>query len=308
LRLPATGCERQLQDSVHRTKHTSATGNYWSRLSNSWPPTAVCLTKANSLPRPTSARNSAAFAAPSALWSGQPGRIKWDGIRDERSQDLLVYLAMSKFGKRVPVSKLPNDIRLDVRAFFSTYNQACAAADELLFSAGDRSKLDRAFSSAPVGKLTPSALYVHESALSKLPPVLRVYEACGRVLIGTVEGANVIKLHRDELRISYLKYPDFETDPHPALAASMLVHLQTFRVKYREYTGSDNPPILHRKEEFVAEDHPLRDGFAELTRQEEAAGLYESPSTIGTRSGWERVLKENRVLIEGRAVRQVEHG
>ena len=71
-----------------------------------------------------------------------------------------------------------------------------------------------------MSKLTPSALYVHQAALEELDPVLRLYEGCARNYIGAVEGANLIKLHRGAPQISYLSYPDFDTDPHPAIRSS----------------------------------------------------------------------------------------
>ncbi|PYP82210.1 MAG: hypothetical protein DMF61_27055 [Blastocatellia bacterium AA13] len=64
------------------------------------------------------------------------GEDQWSRIREERSQDVLVYLALSKFGGRPRQSQLDPAIRLDVRAFFSTYSRACDLADKLLFSAG----------------------------------------------------------------------------------------------------------------------------------------------------------------------------
>ena len=45
----------------------------------------------------------------------------------------------------------------DVRVFFSSYRRACALADDLLFSAGDRVAVDQACRSAAVGKLTRQA-------------------------------------------------------------------------------------------------------------------------------------------------------
>ena len=135
--------------------------------------------------------------------------------------------------------------------------------------------------------------------------MLRLYEGCARGYIGRVDGANLIKLHTGEPKVSYLSYPKFESDPHPALAASMTVQLQTFRVRERDYTTSRNPPILHRKETFVASDHPLHAKFARLTRQEESKGLYEAPAYIGTRLGWEELLSAKGVSLRGhRRIRQ----
>ena len=137
------------------------------------------------------------------------------------------------------------------------------------------------------------------SGLQHLPPLLRVYEGCARAYIGNVEGANLIKLNRETPQISYLSYPEFERDPHPALIGSLIVSLQSLDVSYRDYSESENPPILHRKETFVPQDYPGRKKFERLTQQEERWGLYENPSSIGTQNRWEQLLDEKRVQLAG---------
>ena len=227
------------------------------------------------------------------------GDQAWKDIREKRSEDLLVYLALSRFGGRPQLSRLPSELQRDISAFFSTYSNACKLADVLLFSAGDLNNVSSACRNSSVGKLTPSALYVHETAVPSLAPVLRVYEGCARAYIGSVEGANVIKLHYQQAQVSYLAYPKFDRDPHPSLFGSLLVPLQTFRVKYREYADSDNPPILHRKECFVAPNYVSRAKFERLTRQGENHGLYENIETIGTRRGWEELLSSRGLKMAG---------
>jgi len=227
------------------------------------------------------------------------GAEQWEIIRQERSQDLLVYIALSRFGGRPRFSDLPIDLQLDIRAFFSAYRHACELADDLLFSAGKPEVVRQACAKSPIGKRTPEALYIHASALPFLSPVLRIYEGCARAYIGAIEGANVIKLHQSKPQVSYLYYPNFENDPHPALAASLIVPLNTFHIQYREYLNSKNPFILHRKETFLAPDHPLQAKFSRLTRQEEHFNLYEKPELIGTREGWKKVLDEKAVYHAG---------
>jgi DNA phosphorothioation-associated putative methyltransferase len=227
---------------------------------------------------------------------------EWDRIREVRSQDLLLYLALARFDGRPRFSRLPKEMQLDVRAFFGTYMRARDAADELLFSAGKPSAIEQACRSAYVGKLTPTALYVHESALPDVPAVLRVYEGCASRYLGAVRGANVVKLHIDGVTVSYLSYPRFEEDPHPVLAAALTLPLQTFRVSYRDYRDAANPPVLHRKELFLASHHPLRARFAKLTVQEERLGLFEKPERIGTLEGWREVLHAKGVKLRGHRV------
>jgi DNA phosphorothioation-associated putative methyltransferase len=227
------------------------------------------------------------------------GVESWAAIARSRALDLLIYLALARFDGRPALSRLPDPLQRDIKGLFPSYADACKQADSLLFSVGKMDVVNAACATSSVGKLTPEALYVHVNALDRLSPVLRVFEGCAQAYIGRVEGANLIKLNRIEPKISYLQYPKFDVDAHPTLANSMSVHLQTFRVRVRDFRGYANPPILHRKETFVAEDYPLRPKFARITSAEVAKGLLDDGRRIGTRDGWERVLLEKGLSLRG---------
>ncbi|MFN4309624.1 MAG: DNA phosphorothioation-associated putative methyltransferase [Ferrovibrio sp.] len=224
---------------------------------------------------------------------------KWSDITEKRKEDLLIYLALTRFGGRPAFSKLSRAIQGDVKGLFGTYRGGCSEADGLLYSLGRPGTTQTEMQRSEIGKLTPSALYVHVSALPALSPILRLFEGCARAYLGEVEGANIIKLHRDEPIVSYLSYPDFEANPHPALALSLTVHLQTFRIRVRDYRAQENAPILHRKELFVAPQHPLHAKFARLTRIEESKGLYSETNKIGLREDWNRLLREKGLALKG---------
>lgn len=226
-------------------------------------------------------------------------KVEWDEITAQRREDLLLYLALSRFERGVRWSTLPPILQEDVRALFGTYRAAMRASETLLLEIGKPGAVDAAAAASSVGKLTPTALYVHRSALDHLPLLLRVFEGCGRGYLGEVEGANLIKLYRHEPKLSYLSYPEFDHDPHPALSFSLNVNLREFRLRMRRFAGKPNPPILHRKEHFVAADYPRRDTFARLTRAEEAAGLLDETERIGLRRGWETALQERSLKLRG---------
>jgi DNA phosphorothioation-associated putative methyltransferase len=223
----------------------------------------------------------------------------WNKVTAARRDDLLVYIGLSRFGHRPRASQLPTTLARDIKALFGSYQEACAQADRLLFAAGRTDLIDLAACSSPVGKLTPTALYVHRSALPSLPRLLRLYEGCARGLAGTVDGANIIKLSVAEPQVSYLSYPRFDADAHPALSAAVTVSLGKLTVTLRDYSRSVNPPVIHRKEEFVAADHPRRALWEKLTRAEIRAGLYEHPERIGTLQGWHDTLAAAGVTVRG---------
>jgi DNA phosphorothioation-associated putative methyltransferase len=227
------------------------------------------------------------------------GEEQWDEIAKRCREDLLVYLALGRFQGRPPISVLPIGLQRDIRAFYGSYTNACKLADELLFRAGNERAVDEACRSSKVGKLLPEALYVHRSAFESMDPLLRVYEGCGRAYLGEIEGANLIKIHRHTGKLSYLVYADFESDPHPALVRSVKLNLRTRELECLEYSASNNPPILHRKETFLDPGHPLYAKFAKLTKQEVDRGLLEEGSTIGTREGWNLRLAEMGFKLKG---------
>ena len=71
------------------------------------------------------------------------------------------------------------------------------------------------------------------------------------------------------------------------------------------YRLAENPPVLHRKETFLAPTHPLFTKFARLTRQEERHGLLDNAATIGTRAGWQARLAESGFRLAGHRLLRV---
>lgn len=261
------------------------------------------LPAAGELPAaPELARTFGSVARAFSLLRRATGAGRWDRIRQERRDDVLAYLALAAFPKRPRFGALPEATRHDVRAFFGSYRSGCAEADALLFSAGDPAAVDRACRGAGVGKLLPDALYVHHTAVERLPPLLRVYEGCGRQLAGAVEGLTLVKLARRRARVSYLVYEDFDRHAHPALQEAFVADLRRLDLHRRDYRRSENPPILHRKERFVADTYPARARFARLTAREDRLGLLEAGSAIGTRDGWRAVLAARGLSIRGHRV------
>jgi hypothetical protein len=86
------------------------------------------------------------------------------------------------------------------------------------------------------------------------------------------------------------------------LVRSIKLSLRTRDFECLDYSKSNNPPILHRKETFLDPGHPLHGKFARLTRQEETRGLLDDASSIGTREGWKTKLTSMGYTIRGHKV------
>ncbi|QIZ70144.1 DNA phosphorothioation-associated putative methyltransferase [Oxynema aestuarii] len=226
-------------------------------------------------------------------------RPRWDNLAYQRRQDLLIYLccrhSLEKLGQKI--YDFPPEIENDLKAFFGTVEKAENFAKGL----GDRATSDGVLlnycEQSRFGKKLPGAFYIHHSAIDRLDPILRVYEAIARVEFGAIDGATLVKFNLDKPKISYLFYPDFDREEHPILRASLQLDCRDRRLSYRDYTKVDNPPILHRKETFVTPDYPNYERFAHLTRQEERWGLLDKGRAIGTIEGWQKCLSDRRVEI-----------
>ncbi len=227
---------------------------------------------------------------------------EWDVIADRRRQDLLVYLALTHFTRRPKLRDLAPVVQADIKSLFGSYQQACAAADLMLMSLGNLQLIaDRAQTSA-IGQKRPHSLWVHISVIESLDPLLRLYEGCASRTIGRPEEANVIKFHINKPKITYLFYPSFEADPHPALKMSMQIDLRDLHVHYRDYDSDDNPPLLHQKNLLVTPDYPSYEKFAKLSQQEEDWGLLDQLGKIGDLRGWQKCLEEHCADLRGHRV------
>jgi DNA phosphorothioation-associated putative methyltransferase len=126
----------------------------------------------------------------------------------------------------------------------------------------------------PFGKRLPTALYVFRADGFKFPSALDSLLASLTSKYAVTVAFNVIKFRTDELKLSFLSYPDFLSQAHPALRHAITIDLVTGKARHTDYARNINPPILHRKESFLPPDHPNRAEFQALTRAEEAGGVH----------------------------------
>jgi DNA phosphorothioation-associated putative methyltransferase len=222
----------------------------------------------------------------------------WEKIADKRRQDLLVYLALNGLGDRPSMRRLPAQIRNDIKGLFDSYQKACTLADLMLYSLGKPDIVADCCEDSEIGYKQPGSLSVHVSALEELDPLLRLYEGCANRTIGRLDGATIIKFHAHKPQISYLFYPDFDTNPHPVLHTVMHIHLRDLSVSYQDYSDVYNPPILVKKDAFVTANYPHYKKFARLTSQENKLGIINRCPVKKYRE-WVKCLEENCVKIKG---------
>jgi hypothetical protein len=154
------------------------------------------------------------------------------------------------------------------------------------------------------GKRLPSALYVFRPKTGDIPLALAGTVRRAEIASLPDPSWNLLKLHTDQLALTFLSYPDFDTNPHPSLTEATKINLETGNVIHTDYRSRSNPPILHRKETFLPSSDPRVPLFSELTKQEETAGLFRDTSRIGLRIQWQTLLKRKGLVYDGHTLVQ----
>lgn len=155
-----------------------------------------------------------------------------------------------------------------------------------------------------VGKKLPDAIYIHKSALVDISfPLRNLVQSAVEKSELAPQDWDIVKFFRKDYRLSLLSYPHFMSDSYPQLRCSYTIRLADQSIIKRDYSKSPNPPILHRKETFLLKSHPQSIPFAELTKEGEAAGLYENSKRIGFFKQWQQVIADKGYeLVQGRLV------
>ena len=154
-----------------------------------------------------------------------------------------------------------------------------------------------------VGKRILDDLYVHKDYINQVLLDESYQELVQSALVAISEEdlklCNVVKINLPRNRLSFLQYLNFEEDPFPTLNGSWVFDYSQQLFTLRSYSTSLNPPILHRKELLVGEDHPQRSRWSGITKVAEELGFFSSNRSIGFKLNWQRLIAEKGFCIEG---------
>jgi DNA phosphorothioation-associated putative methyltransferase len=188
-----------------------------------------------------------------------------------RREEILVTLALARFSKRRRFQELEGRLQRDIKALFGSMAVADSAAQELLFSVADSTKLNAACEQAAswgLGKLEPKqSLQLHTSLIERLPAILRVYVGCATALFGDVTDIDLVKLHLQSGKVSLMRLDDFVNEPLPAMTERIKVKLKDQELDIFQYGDAFPPPLLYDKSRFINEEFPY---YAEQTAFEES--------------------------------------
>jgi DNA phosphorothioation-associated putative methyltransferase len=196
-----------------------------------------------------------------------------DDSRSERTDDLLVYLALAQFRRTIPLRDLPESLQRDIKTFFGSYLVAQQRAKELLYSAGQPANIGKACEALIFGWNTADHYTIHRSLLDQLPPVLRVYVHCSSVIYGNPRDADLIKIHKHSGKVTLQFYQDFEGQMLPELKLRVKVNLRALRAQIFDHSEPPFRQLMPFKERFLGPGHSGLDAIEKFSRKLRRLGL-----------------------------------
>ena len=175
-----------------------------------------------------------------------------------RQEDLLVYFALGHFSRRQPYKEMPERLKRDVKVFFGNVTSARNAGKRALFATGDRVRLEETalfcHEVLGIGKLHERHhLTLHQSVLGECLPLVRIYVGCALQLFGEAEAVDLIKIHLQSGKVTFLVYDDFDGAEVPMLVERIKVDLERLRVDFFDYVGPFEPqPMEDSPDEYFS--------------------------------------------------------
>lgn len=190
-------------------------------------------------------------------WFGQE---ELDLAATMRKEDLLNFFALEMFEGRKAYTHLTDDLKRDIKAFFSTHKIALHQAKELLFDIANVDKITqeclKAKEELPAAKLAsenghPHSLTLHKKFIDELSPLLRVYIYSALQLYGELDDIQLVKIHIRSGKVTLLGYAGFDDSPLPQLKERVKIKMAEQDVDFFDYVNEDKRPLLLDKISYV---------------------------------------------------------
>ena len=218
---------------------------------------------------------------------------------DERKEDLILYFAIELFAQHKPYRQLPRRLQQDLKYFWGNYANAQIEARQLLFSIGDQDKIQEAAENASddgLGYILPdNQLQFHHSILKQLPLILRCYVACGSILYGDIENADMIKIHMNSGKLTLQFFENFN-DPLPLLQRRIKIDMRSQYVRIFDYDEGGRQ-YLFMKSLYIPEDFEDYDEQSKFDRQVANIEKFDFSQYGPSASTFDEYLSENSLAI-----------
>jgi DNA phosphorothioation-associated putative methyltransferase len=243
------------------------------------------------------------------LISKEKSGQEFEAARRRRREDLLVEFALSQFGKRLFFKHFEDPLKRDIRYHFGNYSALLGESKELLYSISDvEALLGACVDASDEGfgyLLDDHSLQLHMNLVGKLAPILRVYIGCAGILYGDWAQIDLVKIHIQSGKVSFMGYDDFEGRPVPDLLERIKVKMWEREVDFFDYIGDFAPTPLFLKSLFIDESFDYFDEQSAFDKSLMQTGLFDFMRDNVSKAQFYGALEQASYRIEGYELAQV---
>jgi DNA phosphorothioation-associated putative methyltransferase len=143
-----------------------------------------------------------------------------------KKEQLKLFFAMYLFSSRPKYKQLSSTLQKDVRLHFGAMKDLEKDARGLLFSLGDTDLLladSLDAQEAGLGVYKDEKFTLRSEHLPDIPIRLRGVVSLAERLAGTIEGNDLIRIHIESKKVSYIKVDNFDVGPLPRMLSRTIV-------------------------------------------------------------------------------------
>ena len=173
---------------------------------------------------------------------------------EHKKEQLELFFAMYLFSGRPKYGDLSSSLQKDVKLHFGSVRTIEENAKKLLFSLGNEDLIFEAAREAEknnLGRLEETKFIFLSKKLPELPIRLRGIINIAERLSGKIEDANLIRIHIDTKKVSYLSIDDLETEVLPKITKRTIVDLRQQSVRNFEHLTPGYEKVLYQKSKFM---------------------------------------------------------
>ena len=171
-----------------------------------------------------------------------------------KKEQLELFFAMYLFSGRPKYGDLSSSLQKDVKLHFGSVRTIEENAKNLLFSLGNEDLIFTAAREAEknnLGRLEEAKFIFLSRKLPELPIRLRGIINIAERLSGKIEDANLIRIHIDTKKVSYLCVDDLENEVLPKITKRTIVDLRQQSVRNFEHLTAGHEKVLYQKSKFM---------------------------------------------------------
>ena len=172
-----------------------------------------------------------------------------------------------------PFKDMSKELQIDIRTFLGGYKAGQEKSRELLYSIADPELIARLCEKTSFGYCDNQALYIHQSLLSSLHPVLRIYVGCASVFYGDLASMDIIKIHKRSSKVTLQKYDNFMKKSFPQLLIRVKIDLRCRKMDVFDHAIGSRHQLLYHKYRYMREDSSQYKKWKQLSEKAEQLGL-----------------------------------